>query len=295
MDWLQNMLKKHRMGLRIVKTGIAVTVCVAVSFLLKLNQPIFAVVATVMSMGKSIDISFKAGKNKMVGVVIGVAVGYGFAAIAPANAGLCGIGIILTLYLCQLFRLTGAATLSCFLFAAMMFMHGFGTHLATWQFALACVVDSLIGIAVALLVNLIIMPPNYTEEIKMTSVQIAGLIRATMEDAEARRPLDVRAVEAAIQRLDYNVGLYAAEAKLLRWNDKEVFQISCRISTYQQILDEMKAIRVVEMEWKDHGSPEERAAVYRYHMSRMQELSESLREADNTGPESEKAPEPGPK
>lgn len=275
MNRLKNLLVKHRMGLRIVKTGIAVTVCVAVSFLLKLNQPFFAVVATVMSMGKSIDISFKAGKNKVVGVVVGVAIGYGFALLSPANAGLCGIGIILTLYLCQLLKLDGAATLSCFLFSAMMFFQSFGAHVVTWQFAVSCVFDSVIGIAIAVVVNLIIMPPNYVEEIKKASEQLRCQIQRAMDDAAARKPVDLRAAEAAIQKLNYNVSLYVAEAKFLRGNDEEVFRISCKISTYQMVLDELKAIQVMEPGKTDDKLSDELTVVYTYHLGRMRNLFDS--------------------
>ena len=272
MNWLSSTLSNHRIGLRIVKTGIAVTVCVAVSFLLKLNQPFFAVVATVMSMGKSIDISFKSGKNKFIGVIIGVAIGFGFALIDPANAGLCGVGIILTLYLCQLFKLTGAATLSCFLFAAMMFLHNFGAHMVTWRFAITCMTDSFIGIAIALLVNLIIMPPNYAEEIQNSNLLLRKQMEESVKNAAARKKIDTRAVDAAIQKLTYNVNMYIAEAKFLRWNDEDVFKISCKISTYQMILDELRAVQVMELTEAGTEPTPELITVYQYHMDRMRIL-----------------------
>ncbi len=278
MDWLSRTLGNHRMGLRIVKTGIAVTVCVVVSFLLKLNQPFFAVVATVMSMGKSIDISFKAGKNKLIGVLIGVAIGFGFATLSPANAGLCGIGIILTLYLCQQFKLAGAETLSCFLFAAMMFHHNFGANLVTWRFAVTCTIDSFIGIIIALLVNLVIMPPNYADEIKNSCAQLRLQIKESIGQASARRQIDARAVDAAIQKVTSNINLYIAEAKILRWNDEEVFRISCQMATYQNILDELRAVKVMELT-EEEPSPE-LLTVYQYHMERMHNLFESTAEAE---------------
>ncbi len=101
MKWLLDFLKTgNRLGFRVVKTGIAVTLCVVISALLKLDEPFFAVIAAVMTMGKSIDASIKMGKNKLIGVLIGAAIGYGFVMLSPGNAGLCGVGIILTLYLC---------------------------------------------------------------------------------------------------------------------------------------------------------------------------------------------------
>lgn len=269
MNSLTKTLKKHRMGLRIVKTGIAVTVCVAVSYALKLNQPLFAVVATVMSMGKSIDISFRSGKNKAVGVVIGIAVGYGFASIAPANAGLCGVGIIATLYICQLLRLKGAATLSCFLFAAMMFLHSFGTRMVTWRFAGASAVDSIVGIAIALLVNLLVMPPNYAEEIKNARAVLHERIQEAILNARDRQLIDIHAVETAIEKLAYNINLYISEIRVLRWNDKEVFGISCKVSTYRMILEELKALQVLIQALGESGEPDaSQKTVYEYHYNR---------------------------
>jgi uncharacterized membrane protein YgaE (UPF0421/DUF939 family) len=281
MSWISKILKSNRrMGLRIVKTGIAVTVCVAVSFFCKLNQPFFAVIATVMSMGKSIDISFKSGKNKVIGVVIGVVIGYCFSAISPANAGLCGVGIILTLYLCQLFKLNGASTLACFLFAGMMFRLNLGTHVPL-RFAMSCTIDSFIGIAIALLVNLIVMPPNYAEEIKKSFLQLRTQIEESMSNAAARYEIDTRAVEAAIQKITYNVNMYIAEAKFLRWNDDDVFKISCKISTFQMILDELRAIQTMELTDGEDDEPDgELLTVYQYHMDRMHKLFEGTVEQE---------------
>ena len=284
MNWFTSIFKtNHRMGLRIVKTGIAVTVCVAVSFFCKLNQPFFAVIATVMSMGKSIDISVKSGKNKIVGVVIGVVIGYCFSMISPANAGLCGVGIILTLYLCQFFKLNGAATLACFLFAGMMFRFNLGTHIPL-RFAVSCTIDSFIGIAIALVVNLVVMPPNYADEIKKSFLQLRIQIEESMTNAAAHFEIDTRAVEAAIQKINYNVNMYIAEAKFLRWNDEDVFTISCKISTYQMILDELRAIQAIELTDSGVESGDELLTVYHYHMNRMHKLFKSTAEQKNLEP-----------
>ncbi|MBE6829054.1 MAG: hypothetical protein E7519_02460 [Ruminococcaceae bacterium] len=266
MKWLLNLLKtENRLGFRVVKTGIAVTLCVVISALLKLDEPFFAVIAAVMTMGKSIDASIKMGKNKLIGVLIGAAVGYGFVMLSPGNAGLCGVGIILTLYLCHLFKLYGAATLSCFVFAAMMF------HIGT---ALSCIAGSAIGIVIAILVNLVIMPPNYAEEIKKSFVHLRSQVDQAMESAASFWQIDTFAVDSAIQKLSYNVKMYIAQAKFLRWNDDEVFGISCKISTYEMILDELKALEVMELTEDSVKPGGETGIVYRYHMDRMQKLYE---------------------
>ncbi len=280
MNWVSNKLKSnHRMGLRIIKTGIAVTICVAVTFFCKLNQPFFAVIATVMSMGKSIDVSFKSGKNKFIGVLLGALIGFGFNSIATANAGLCGVGIILTLYLCQFFKLYGAATLSCFVFAGMMFMYNLGASEPV-SFAVSSTADSMIGIAIALVVNLVVMPPNYAEEIKKSFQQLQARIQDSMENAAGHREIDTRAVETAIQKINENVNLYVAEAKFLRWNDDEVFTISNKLSTYQMILDDLRALQVLKPQHADSETDGDFATVYRYHMDRLKSLMQSAEETD---------------
>ena len=51
------------MGLRIVKTGIAATLCVVVSYWMMLDTPFFAVAATVISMGNPLIFPFAAVKT----------------------------------------------------------------------------------------------------------------------------------------------------------------------------------------------------------------------------------------
>jgi len=269
--------KNLRLGLRIVKTGIAVTFCIAISNLLQLNQPFIAVIAAVISMGKSIDLSVKAGKNKMAGVVIGSAVGTMFAAILPGNAGLCGIGVILSMYLCHLFHLESAGVLSSFSFAAVMFG---ASQNAPWEYALPCMGAALLGIAVAVVVNLTVMPPNHAVEIKKAHAELIRKTAEAIEDASAKRAISTKAVSEEIETLSRALGLYISEAKILRWNDDEVFRISSSVSLYRMVLDELKAVEVMEL--TEGGTPnEEILTVYRYHMKRMRELFERARESQN--------------
>ena len=280
MKWLTSILNTdHRLGFRVIKTGMAVTICVAFSVFLKLDQPLFAVVATVMSMGKSIDASLKSGKYKLFGVVIGVAIGCGFAFFSPANAGLCGIGIMLTLYLCHFFKLNGAATLSCFMFAAMMFAPH-AANVLPWGYALTCVTDSFIGVIIALVVNLVIMPPNYSAEIKNSCAQLCSQLEESIENADTGTQIDIAADEAAITKLRYNVKMYIAQTKILRGNDDEVFKISCDISGYQMVLDELKAIEVMELTENTAEPDSELLIVHRYHLDRIHKIYEHTIQAN---------------
>jgi uncharacterized membrane protein YgaE (UPF0421/DUF939 family) len=270
------MRSEQKLGLRIIKTGIAVTICVAFSNLLRLDQPYLALIATVLSMGKSVDMSVRSGKNKMIGVLIGSALGCGFAMLSSGNAGLCGIGIIAALYLCQLLRLDGAAPLTCFAFAAVMFS---ATGPKPWQPALMCAENALLGIAVAVVVNLLVIPPNYAEEIKILYAALRETAESSVRDAEERRATDVKAAITLVERLEANVRLYVSEAKLLRGDDDEVFAISCKVATYRALFDELKAVEEMQLAGKEEV-PEDLRPIYKYHMERARRLLESTRRED---------------
>jgi uncharacterized membrane protein YgaE (UPF0421/DUF939 family) len=262
----------YRPGLRIVKTGIAVTVCIVISNVLRLTHPLLAVIATVLSMGKSIDMSVRSGKNKMIGVLLGTALGGCFARLLPGNAGLCGLGVILALYLCQLLRLKGAGLLSSFAFAAVMFG---SAQSAPWRYAGTCAENALLGIAVAVVINLIVMPPNYAEQIKRSFAILHERTAAAIEDAANRRRIDVNAVESVIESLARNIQLYVSEAKFLRGDDDEVFAISSRVSIYRMIVDELRAVETLEL--TEAAPPSDKIqTVYEYHMNRIRQLKKNV-------------------
>ena len=269
MERLKKLLKAGSgMGLRIIKTGIAATLCVVISYWLMLDTPFFAVAATVISMGKSIDISLRGGKNRIVGVAIGGVIGTVFAMTLPGNAGLCGIGVILTLYLCHILKLRGAAPLACIIFTIVVLYRG----PSPWLYAGQRFVEVLIGVTIALLVNVIVMPPNYVAQIKRTYLNLRSLVEESIDYASTGDPIDILAVQNCIHTLSTAVEHYIGEAKFFRGNDEEVFQISCKISTYRQILHELTSIEGMEPRPVPQDSPV--YPVFCYHLERLTALYE---------------------
>ena len=260
------------MGLRIVKTGIAATLCVVVSYWMMLDTPFFAVAATVISMGKSIDISIRGGKNRVLGTVIGAAIGAAFGMALPGNAGLLGIGVILSLYLCHMLKLNGAAPLACLIFTIVVLYRGTDP----WFYAGQRCLEVLIGVAIALLVNIIVMPPNYVARIKRTYTDLRSLVEESIDFASTGDPIDVLAVNNAIRTLSIAVEHYIGETKFFRGNDEEVFQISCKISTYRQILHEL--ISIDELEERPVPKESPLYPVFSYHLERLTDLYDTCKE-----------------
>jgi hypothetical protein len=86
---------------------------------------------------------------------------------------------------------------------------------------------------------------------------------------------DVAEIETIIGRLSSQVRLYVSETKFLRSDDDEVFSISCRVSFYRLILDELKAIDAMDLAENDE-IPDDMQTVYKYHINRMQCLKKNI-------------------
>lgn len=94
-----------------IKTGISVCLAIFLAKVLKLEFPFFVALAVIMPIEESIASSIKSGKNRMVGTVIGAFIGVIFVLIGPENPILCGIGMIIIIYVCSLFNASSAAAI----------------------------------------------------------------------------------------------------------------------------------------------------------------------------------------
>ena len=67
---------KYRIGMRAIKTALAVLIGLYISYLLNLNSPIFVSIAAVSSMKPSMSESLDDMKKRLFTAVIGVIIGY---------------------------------------------------------------------------------------------------------------------------------------------------------------------------------------------------------------------------
>lgn len=139
-----------KVGSRNIKTAISVFVCISIFQLLKRPYPFYACIAAVICMQKSVQNSFITGKDRMIGTVIGGFIGY-FLSITIGNSALvCGLGIILVIYFCNLLKQNSSVAISCIVLIAIM------TNLKgvpAYIYAINRVIDTFIGIIVSIFIN----------------------------------------------------------------------------------------------------------------------------------------------
>ena len=155
-------MKFTKIGMRTIKTAIAVSLTIFLSQIFNLKSPFFAGVAAVIAMQSSVAESFHMGKNRMYSTILGAIIALLFSLIAPENPLFIGIGIIIIIYICNLFKLKKPTTLSTIVFLSIILNYEEGSRVS---YALYRTLDTFFGLAIGTLINYFILPPNMEESL----------------------------------------------------------------------------------------------------------------------------------
>ncbi|EOU1725198.1 aromatic acid exporter family protein [Clostridium perfringens] len=145
-----------KIGARNLKTALAVTLCIGFFELIHRQYPFYACIAAVICMKDTVENSYKMGKSRMIGTVTGGLVGLALTFIAlnfnltRFSGIITGIGIVITIYLLNVFNRKGSVSIACIVLIAIMTnLHG----KAPYAYAVDRIIDTFIGIIIALLIN----------------------------------------------------------------------------------------------------------------------------------------------
>lgn len=159
---------KFKIGMRTIKTGLAVSISMFIATLMNLKSPIFVGIGAIMAMQSSVSESFNAGINRMLGTIVGALVGLIFSFIFPQNFIFLGIGIIIVIHIHYIFNWKKSLTLSAIVFMAIFL----NSENARIPYAINRIIDTFIGIAVAVLVNYFIFAPNNKTNLLLSLKQL---------------------------------------------------------------------------------------------------------------------------
>ncbi|MDV3427515.1 MAG: aromatic acid exporter family protein [Bacillota bacterium] len=144
-------------GLRNIKTAAAVLICLAILRMFKDYSPFYACIAAVITMQNSMNNTIKVGFNRMIGTLIGAAVGAVLTSIYAHSLILTSIGIVIVIFLTNLFKRSGSSSIACIVYLAIMVNIKNTTPL---EYSIFRVIETFLGIIVAVCVNLSIAHPD---------------------------------------------------------------------------------------------------------------------------------------
>jgi len=145
----------NRIGMRNIKTGIAVMITLLICELFKVTNPFFAAIAAIFAMESSIEATFVVVRDRMYGTVLGALVALGFVTFFPVNPITIGLGIIVVIYICNLFKWHGTIKITTIVFLAIALGVHDGDNVS---YAFFRTIDTFIGLSISALVNVLIYP-----------------------------------------------------------------------------------------------------------------------------------------
>ena len=150
--------------MRTLKTGLAVCISLYLSSFLHLKSPIFAGIAAIIAMQSSVSESFIIGKHRIVGTIIGAFIGLLFSYLLPQNYIFLSIGVILVIHIHNILDWKKSLSLSSIVFLAIALNRDNNRI----YYALYRLIDTFLGIVVAMLVNYFIAMPNIEKDFLKT-------------------------------------------------------------------------------------------------------------------------------
>ena len=154
-------VKLPKPGLRNTKTALSVFFCILLFELIGKQNPLFACSAAIICMKETVHYSYQMGVDRLAGTLLGGIVGLVFLLIKNhltllhTEAMVAGLGILTVIYLCNLLNKSGASVISSIVVLAIVI--GVGDK-SPFLYALDRMLDTFIGIIIALVVNRYIFP-----------------------------------------------------------------------------------------------------------------------------------------
>lgn len=176
---IKNIQLKQTIGMRVIKTALAVTIGLYLSMLFNLNSPIFTSIASITSMKPSFAESFKDVKKRMFSSIFGVSLGFILSNVPVDDyikPFIAGFGIILVIYILQVFHMKEMSLLSSIVFTA-----SFLSKSDKLIYGVNRIIGTFLGIIIGVTINYLISSPNIYEDFLNSARKTTDICLKTCE------------------------------------------------------------------------------------------------------------------
>ncbi len=207
-----------RIGLRTVKTAIAVAVSLWLVGLRNSPAPIFAAIGAISAMSRTLGDAFKTCLTQFCGIVLGAIFGTVFVNIFVDFRYIAIIlGMIALIPVCVYLKLQFAVSLACMVFTVICLSP---PHEAL-VYSVNRFIDTSIGLFTALAVNVLIKPYNNRARIDALIRKFLLSVPGYVEELAVKgRYPDIEPLNRQLGHIDWEVGIFATQ-HLLRQPDHE--------------------------------------------------------------------------
>lgn len=234
---------RNIVGMRTIKTGLAVMMCcILTSFVV--DNMFYCATACVVTMQDTIKTSFKMGWQRVFGTLIGGLVGFFLVLISPANPILCGIGIMIVIKCCEIFKLSSLVVSSVTFFSLYL---GY-IDSAPLVYSIQRVIDTSVGVIMGLIVNYSVARPNYYNNIINEFKKIKTLCNESLINiATGNKDLKINNIENKIKTSEILYSKLIDELNYSKGNFN-LDTIDRSLDLCRQVYFHLKSIELLEKE-----------------------------------------------
>ncbi|MBC7087470.1 MAG: aromatic acid exporter family protein [Tissierellales bacterium] len=191
--------RSYKVGMRTIKTGLAVALGMFVADKMGLYSPLFVGLGVINTMQSSVSESFQSGKNRMLSTVTGALVALIMNYLFPVNYFLMGIGIIVLIHILNLLNWKKAISLAAMVFIAVYM----NTDDEMIVYAFNRVLDTSVGILVGVLVNYLISAPHSDYQFDSLFKSMKNDIKSIVYDIiTERKEIDLAKFKSDLDKLE---------------------------------------------------------------------------------------------
>lgn len=219
-------------GLRVLKSGVAVFLAAVVSDLLNFSTPFFACMTAFISMEKTLLTSLQLGKNRVVGTAIGAVVGGLLSFYFPGNKIVAGIAVMICIKICTKLKLHGAVFISGIVCIACL-IHTM--PISGIEYAIDRTLHTFVGMVISIILNLLLLPYYNLSRLEQLQDKLISAIHSQ----------DFNKVEQNFILLKENIELYRNE--LLKKQKKIIIEkYYNNLTFFEKIYDILKVINTID-------------------------------------------------
>lgn len=281
-------------GMRSLKTGLAVFICLALYSVLPLTEPTLAVLVAVMAIQNNIDDSVTFSKNRLIGTVLGTTIGIIYTQVAGQSVIFVGIGVIVLITLLNKLNQSRNIVIALVLFVNIITGVVKGNPII---YGLNRFANTLVGILVGFLINYFVKPPNQIENIKLNVIEIVDEIEQVVKElifTDHKIDLEILkkellAVETSLKVYNQDKKYHMAIMDKIKYVEKSVTNYSklyghiLIIKDNRGVLDEeniKEASQIFDERFKQQKNinmDEPYNLIYNYHIREIIQLVKNIR------------------
>lgn len=236
-------LKKYKIGMRTIKTGIAVAIGIFIAELLGLSSPLFVGIGAISTMQSSVSESFVMGKNRILATVMGALVAVIIEFLFPHNVIFLGLGIIIVIQILNVLGWKNSVALAAIVFIAVSLTQDIDIMTSAYN----RVLDTFVGIVVGVLVNYFVATPNIDKLFNLFRDEFLFKAREySYKLAVGKSTIDLSSLKEDLLELEKLQALIENETKINIAKDKERIHSAITLHTIQDIYSSLSSLEIMK-------------------------------------------------